>query len=307
MMLKRLTAGFATVMTVALTFMNGAFAQDERYVGMPHADKMGFQEPVNELSREMFYFHDAILMPIITVISLFVLALLIWIVVRYRAKANPVPSTTTHSTILEVIWTGVPILILFAIGFPSFKLLYFQDTIPETEFTINITGNQWNWTYGYPDHNNIEFTASLVEDADHLEGAGKAEVEAELTRFLGRPSHLNARLLDTDYRLVVPIDTKIKVQLTASDVLHSWTVPSFGLKLDAVPGRLNETWFSVDRVGTFYGQCSELCGKDHAYMPIAVEVVTKEEFKAWVERATEEFADAGTLKFAAAASTATGQ
>jgi cytochrome c oxidase subunit II len=306
-MLKRLTAGFATVVTVAMTFMTGAYAQETRHVAMPKAGELGFQEPVNELSRELFYFHDAILMPIITVISLFVLALLVWIVFRYRAKANLVASKTTHSTILEVIWTGVPIIILFAIGFPSFKLLYFQDTIPETEFTINITGNQWNWTYAYPDHNDIEFTASLVPDADHLEGAGKDAVEAELTRFIGRPSHLNARLLDTDYRLVVPVNTKIKVQLTASDVLHSWTVPSFGLKLDAVPGRLNETWFSVDRVGTFYGQCSELCGKDHAFMPIAVEVVTKEEFEAWVERATEEFADANTLKFASAASAAAGK
>lgn len=314
MMLKRLTAGFATVMTVALTFMNGAYAQDERYVAMPKAGEMGFQEPVNELGRQMFYFHDAILMPIITVISLFVTALLIWILIRYRAKANPVPSKTTHSTILEVIWTGVPILILFAIGFPSFKLLYFQDTIPETEFTINITGNQWNWTYGYPDHNDIEFTASLVPDTafennpyGEFDAEEKAEIEEELTHFLGRTSHLNARLLDTDYRMVIPVDTKVKIQLTASDVLHSWTVPSFGVKLDAVPGRLNETWFSVDRIGTFYGQCSELCGKDHSYMPIAVEVVTKEEFKAWVERATEEFADAGNIKFASAASSAAGK
>ncbi len=314
MMLKRLTAGFATVMTVALTFMNGAYAQEERYVAMPKAGEMGFQEPVNELSRDLFYFHDAILMPIITVISLFVLALLIWILIRYRAKANPVPSKTTHSTILEVIWTGVPILILFAIGFPSFKLLYFQDTIPETEFTINVTGNQWNWTYGYPDHNDIEFTASLVPDtafesnpSGEFDAEEKAEVEEELTRFLGRASRLNGRLLDTDYRMVVPVDTKVKIQLTASDVIHAWTVPSFGVKLDAVPGRLNETWFSVDRIGTFYGQCSELCGKDHSYMPIAVEVVTKEEFKAWVERATEEFTDAGNIKFASAVSTAAGK
>ena len=314
MMLKRLTAGFATVITVALTFMSGAYAQDDRYVSMPQAEKFGFQEPVNELGRELFYFHDSILMPIITVISLFVLALLVWIIVRYRAKANPVPSTTTHSTILEVIWTGVPILILFGIGFPSFKLLYFQDTIPETEFTINITGNQWNWTYAYPDHNGIEYTASLVPNSAYesnpegdFDPEEKAYVEEELTRFLGRPAKLNARLLDTDYRMVVPVDTKIKVQLTASDVIHAWTIPAFGVKLDAVPGRLNETWFSVDRLGTYYGQCSELCGKDHAYMPIAVEVVTKEEFKAWVAFASEEFADAGTLKFAAAASPAAGK
>ncbi len=314
MMLKRLTAGFAAVITVALTFMSGAYAEDERVISMPQAEKFGFQEPANELARELFAFHDDLLMPIITVISLFVTALMVWVLIRYRAKANPVPSKTTHSTILEVIWTGVPIIILIFIGFPSFKLLYFQDVIPETEFTINITGNQWNWTYAYPDHNDIEYTATLVPDSAHesspygdYDADEAAEYVEELTRFLGRPAQLNARLLDTDYRLVVPVDTNIKVQLTASDVLHAWTIPAFGVKLDAVPGRLNETWFSADKIGTYYGQCSELCGKDHAYMPIAVEVVTKEEFKAWLEFATEEFADAGTLKFAAAATSAAGK
>lgn len=311
MILKRLSAGFATVFTVAMTFMSGAYAQDERYVSMPKAGELGFQEPANELGRRLFDFHDDLLMPIITVISIFVLALLVWIIIRYRAKANPVPSATTHSTVLEIIWTVIPVAILVVIGFPSLKLLYYQDVIPETEFTINITGNQWNWTYQYPDHNDIEYTSILVPNSafesnpeGEYDAEERADVEEELSRFLGRPAKLNARLLDTDYRMVVPVNTKIKVQLTASDVIHAWTIPAFGVKLDAVPGRLNETWFEVDKIGTYYGQCSELCGKDHAYMPIAVEVVTKEEFEAWVVTATEEFADAGTLKYAAAASLA---
>lgn len=291
MNVKRLTAGVMVALTTLFGFTVSALAEGR--LGVPKEKGLWLLEPANEQASRVVDFNELLLW-IVTVIAVFVFILMFYVMWRFRAKANPEPSKTSHNTLIEIIWTVVPIGVLVVIGFGSIPLLYYQDVVPETEFAIRVTGNQWNWTYSYPDHGGIEFTAAVVPDSAFTDAAERADYEQSLSAFLGKPAKLNARLLDADYRLVVPVDTKIKVMLTASDVIHAWTVPTFGVKLDAVPGRLNETWFEVSETGTYYGQCSELCGKDHAYMPIAVEVVSKEEFAKWVERAKAEYADAGT-------------
>ncbi|WP_262689535.1 cytochrome c oxidase subunit II [Kordiimonas aestuarii] len=295
MNVKRLTAGVMAALVAFFGSTVGALAQDR--VGAPKDKGLWLQEAASEQAAKIADFNELLLW-VILVITAFVFILMFYVMWRYREKANPEPSKTSHNTLIEFIWTVVPIAILVVIGFVSIPLLYYQDVVPETEFAINVTGNQWNWTYAYPDHEGIEFTASVLPDTAHIAGSQeRSEAEQALSTFLGHPAKLNARLLDTDVRLVVPVDTRVKVQVTASDVIHSWTVPSLGVKLDAVPGRLNETWFEANQIGTYYGQCSELCGKDHAFMPIAVEVVSKEEFAKWLEYAKAEYADAGTTAF----------
>lgn len=281
MIVKRLIAGIVASGAALFGLTLGTFAQDQ--VGRPTDGGLWLQPAASEQAQKIGDFNELLLI-IITVITIFVFVLMFYTMWRFREKANPVPSKVSHNTVIEVIWTVAPIIILVVIGAISLPLLYWQDVVPETDMAINVTGNQWNWTYSYPDHGDIELTANVVEDAVFTDPARRAEVEAELSNFLGWPAKLNARLLDTDYRLVLPVNTKIKVQLTASDVLHAWTVPAFGVKLDAVPGRLNDTWFEANQTGIFYGQCSELCGKQHAFMPIAVEIVSKEDFARWVAR-----------------------
>jgi cytochrome c oxidase subunit 2 len=187
-----------------------------------------------------------------------------WVCVKYNAKANPVPSRTTHNTLVEVVWTVVPILILIGIAIPSFRLLYFQRDFPAAEMTVKAIGNQWYWSYEYPEHD-VSFDQYLKTKEELKDG--------------------EPYLLATDTDVVVPVNKIVRVIVTANDVLHAWTIPSFGSKIDAVPGRLNETWFKAEKEGVFYGQCSELCGKDHAYMPITVRVVSEDEYKAWLETA----------------------
>jgi cytochrome c oxidase subunit 2 len=254
-----------------------AAAQD---IGLPKPGQIGFQPPATELARDLQAM-DSLLLGIVTVIVLFVTGLLLYCVWKFDAKRNPTPARFTHNATIEVIWTAVPVMILVAIAFPSLNLLYKQLTIPEPEVTIKATGNQWFWSYDYADYD-ISFDALMVAsgykdwDAVMASEAGRAEVEAAgVTR--------DTWLLATDEKLVVPVDTVVKVQTAANDVIHAWTVPSFGVKMDAVPGRLNELWFKAEELGTYYGQCSELCGVAHAYMPIQVEVVTREAFDAWVE------------------------
>jgi cytochrome c oxidase subunit 2 len=231
-------------------------------VGQP-TGYAGFQPQVTPIGREALRFHNYILMPIITIISIFVLGLLLFVVVRFRRSANPVPSRTTHNTLLEVVWTLVPVLILVAIAVPSIRLLAHQYAPPKADITVKATGNQWYWTYTYPDHGGFEIISNGLKDAD--------------AKARGEP-----RLLAVDERMVVPQGAVVKVIVTASDVIHSWGVPAFWVKLDAVPGRLNETWFKTDRPGVYYGQCFELCGARHAYMPITVEVLPPAQFAAWV-------------------------
>jgi len=241
---------------------------------------LNFQPAVSPTMEQLTALHDLLLW-IIAFVSLFVLALLALACVRFRASRSPTPSRRTHHTVLEIAWTVVPVLILVVIAIPSFKLLYFMDRVEEPELTLKAIGRQWYWSYEFPDYGNFTFDAYMVPE-EELE-----------------PGQL--RLLTTDTALVLPIETNIQLLTTASDVLHSWAMPPFGVKMDAVPGLLNETWFRITEPGTYYGQCSELCGDYHAFMPIMVRAVPKEEFEAWATQAQEEFARAGGVEFAAEA------
>jgi len=231
--------------------------------------QLGFQKSASKSMSDIVWFHDYMLLPIITAITVFVLFLLAYACIRFRASKNPVASTTSHNTTIEVIWTLVPCLILIVMAAPSFKVLYSQDEIPKADVTIKAIGYQWYWGYEYPDEN-IVFDSYMVEDKDLKEG--------------------QPRLLAVDNEVVVPVNKVVKVMITANDVLHAWALPSFGVKRDAVPGRINETWFKADRTGTFYGQCSELCGIKHAFMPITVNVVSEEDYNNWLEDAKVKFA-----------------
>jgi cytochrome c oxidase subunit 2 len=229
-----------------------------------------FQPSASPTMERIAEFHDTYLFPVITGIVILVFALMLYVFIRFNHKANPVPSKTTHNSLVEVIWTAVPALILFVIAFPSMDLLYYADRSEDTEMTIKAIGKQWYWSYEYPDNGDFTFDALMKFD-DELEE--------------GEP-----RLLATDYPVVVPVNTKVKLLITADDVLHSFAVPALGLKLDGVPGRINETWVEVTKEGTYYGQCSEICGTGHSYMPIMIKAVSKEEFDNWVVEAQEEFA-----------------
>jgi len=239
-------------------------------IGAPVDGQLGLQPAMTPVKENIDSFHNMLLW-VITAISVFVLALLIWVIVRYNAKANPEAKKFSHNTAIEVVWTALPILILVVIAVPSFRLLYFQDVIPEADFTIKTTGNQWNWTYTYPDHGNFEYVANMVQEED-----------------LASWPYASERLLTTDLPVVVPAGATVRVEVTASDVIHNWAMPAFGIKMDAIPGRLNETWFRVEEEGIYYGQCSELCGLLHAFMPIEVHVVPQEVFDAWTAAANED-------------------
>lgn len=237
-----------------------AFAE----TGQPQPWEMTLQESATPVMDNIIWFHNFLLV-IITVITLFVLALLILVVVKFNAKSNPVPSKTTHNTLIEVAWTLIPVLILVAIAVPSFRLLFLQLDMPKADLTVKATGKQWYWSYSYPDHGKFEFDSLLAQDK-------------------------KPRLLAVDNEMVVPVNKVVRVQTTGADVIHAFAVPAFGIKIDSIPGRLNETWFKATKTGMFYGQCSELCGKDHAFMPIAVRVVSDQEFAAWVETAKKKYA-----------------
>jgi cytochrome c oxidase subunit 2 len=246
------------VVGMALCFGGAAFAE----IGQPKPWEYTLQEAATPVMENIIWFHNFLLWLIIA-ITLFVLALLVIVVVKFNAKANPIPSKTTHNTAIEVAWTIIPVLILVAVAVPSFRLLFQQLDIPQADVTIKATGNQWNWSYNYPD-DKIEFTSIMLTDAERAQ-----------------KTPAQPRLLGVDNEVVVPVNKVVRVQTTAADVIHSWAIPAFGVKIDAIPGRLNETWFKATKEGWFYGQCSELCGKDHAFMPIAVRVVSDQEYAAW--------------------------
>lgn len=246
------------------------------FAGPAHAEQpvnwqLGFQSAASPVMEEINRFHNLLLL-LITFIVLFVLALLVTVAVRFNSRSNPAPSATTHNTAIEVIWTVAPIFILLAIAVPSFRLLYAEDVAPEAEMTLKLTGNQWYWTVAYPDQQDITYDVVMLEDADRPAGA--------------------PRLLAVDNDLVAPVDTTIRVIVTAADVIHAFAMPAMGVKIDAVPGQLNETWFKATREGIFYGQCSELCGSRHAFMPLALRVVGKQAFKEWAEAAKLKYATA---------------
>jgi cytochrome c oxidase subunit II len=259
----------------------------------PAPGAIDFQVSATPVMTEIRWFHHAILMPIITGVTLFVLALLAICIVRFNARANPTPSKTTHNVAIEVAWTIVPIIILIVIAIPSFQLLYRQQTIPPADLTVKITGTTWAWTYAYPDHGNFEFVSRmLTDDSETNDEQRRAGVAArtQAAQQLGRPIELMPRLLAVDNEMVVPVNRVVRIQVTAAEVMHSFAMPAFGVKVDAVPGRLNEGWFRAERPGIYYGQCSELCGRDHAFMPIAIRVVSEQEFATWVEDARRRFA-----------------
>jgi cytochrome c oxidase subunit 2 len=259
---------------MALVAGGTAFAE----LGQPAPWEWTLQESATPVMDYIIWFHNW-LVGTITVITLFVLVLLIMVVVKFNAKANPVPSKTTHNTLIEVAWTLIPVLILVAIAVPSFRLLFLELDVPKADLTIKATGKQWYWSYAYPDNGKFEFDSLMSQDK-------------------------KPRLLGVDNEMVVPVNKVVRVQTTGADVIHAFAVPAFGIKIDAIPGRLNETWFKATKTGMFYGQCSELCGKDHAFMPIAVRVVSDQEFASWVETAKKKFATNPANSYASAGAAA---
>jgi len=228
---------------------------------VPVDGALNLQPAVTPIMERIHDFHNLLLWIIIP-ITLFVMALLIWVMVRYNTKSNPVPSKNSHNTLLEVVWTALPVVILIVISVFSFPLLYYQEEIPDADFTIKATGNQWNWTYEYPDQGAMEYLSIMIPEDEIQPG--------------------QYRNLSVDYPLVVPVNAIVRLQVTATDVIHNFAMPAFGTKIDAIPGRINESWFQVTEEGTYYGQCSELCGLGHAFMPIEVRVVSQDAFDAWI-------------------------
>ncbi|WP_292121971.1 cytochrome c oxidase subunit II [Brevundimonas sp.] len=254
----------ATAVGLALFFAAPAWAQD--LMGQPTPGGIDLQPAAAPLKHDAIWFHNIVLMPVITFITLLVLGLLAWIVFRYNKKSNPTPARWSHNTMVEIVWTVLPVVILVGISLFSFRLLFSYHDMPEPDLTVKVTGNQWNWAYEYPDQGVAEYISNMVPENELAE------------RGL---SHSVYRLA-ADEPMVVPVGQTVRLLITASDVIHAVALPAFGLKTDAVPGRVNETWFKAERTGVFYGQCSELCGVDHAFMPIQINVVSQAEFERWV-------------------------
>ena len=268
-------AAMAVLGVLGVTCAAAAFA------AAPEPWQLGMQEPASIVKHSLHSFHNLLLW-IITVITIFVTALLIYTMVRFRASANASPTRTAHNTLLEVAWTAIPVLILVVIAIPSFKLLYLGDRTPNPEMTVKVVGHQWYWSYEYPDHGNFTFDSYMVAESDIKPG--------------------QKRLLEVDNRVVVPAGTNVRILVAGTDVIHSFFIPSLGVQIYAMPGRLNEAWVNVDKPGVYYGQCNQICGVNHAYMPIAVEALSKKDFARWVEDAKKKFAqspDGGRVTVAA--------
>ena len=259
---RRLHAIAAWAAMLVYSLPAAAETPDAPVIGAPKEWGLSFQPSASPVKHDMVWFHNHLLLPVITVITVFVMLLLLFVMIRFNAKANPKPSKTTHNTMLEVVWTLVPVIILVIIVVPSMKLLYKADKTSDAEMTLNVKGYQWYWGYQYPDHGDIEFSSNLVPEKDLKPG--------------------QVRLLSTDNPVVLPVDTNIRILVTANDVIHSWAMPALGVKMDAVPGRTNETWTRIEKEGTYFGQCSEICGINHGFMPIEIRAVSKEAFAKWV-------------------------
>ena len=258
----RVTAALALICTSALAPL--ALAEG------PQPWEIGFQPAATPVKDRLAAFHDYLIMPVISVITIFVLGLLIYAMWRFNHRRHPVPTRTSHNTVIEMLWTVVPVLILVIIAIPSFKLMYYMDRVPNPDMTIKVTGHQWYWSYEYPDQNGLSFDSNLIPEADLKPG--------------------QKRLLDVDNPLVVPVDAVIRVYVTGTDVIHSWFVPPFGVQEYAIVGRLNESWMKVEHPGVYYGQCNQICGINHAFMPIKIEALTKADFERWVGEAKKKFA-----------------
>jgi cytochrome c oxidase subunit II len=263
-MTRKPAAGLLAVLVLALT--GGAALADQ-----PHPWQLGMQAAATPITDRIHAFHNELLV-IIFAISLFVVGLLIYVMVRFNHRAHPVPTRTSHNTVIEVLWTVIPVLILVTIAIPSFKLMYYMDRVPDSKMTIKVTGHQWYWEYNYPDQGNLDFNSNLLADSDR------------------KPDQ--PRLLEVDNPLVVPVGTNIRVQVAGVDVIHSWFVPAFGFQEYAVVGRLNEAWINVEREGTYYGECNQICGVNHAFMPIEVKAVSQADFDKWVADAKKKYAAA---------------
>jgi len=262
LVLKRLIA----IVVASVTILAGGAAMAAS--GHPEPWQLGLQGSATPVMDDIVWFHNFLLW-IIVVITVFVLALLVIVVVKFNHRSNPVPSRTTHNTTIEVLWTVVPVLILVTIAVPSFRLLFYELKVPAADITVKATGKQWFWSYSYPD-SKFEFDSLMVQDKDLKQG--------------------QPRLLAVDNEMVVPVNKVVRVLVIGADVIHSFSVPSFGIKVDAIPGRVNETWFKAEREGMYYGQCSQLCGRDHAFMPIAVRVVSEKDYTAWLDQAKKKYA-----------------
>jgi cytochrome c oxidase subunit 2 len=266
---RNCTALAVTLLAVLAALVVGASPAEAI---QPQPWQLGLQPSASPIKDYIGWFHNLLLV-IITIITVFVLALLLYTIVRFRAAANPVPSRTTHNTLLEIVWTAVPVLTLVLIAIPSIHLIRISDKVPEADMTIKVTGHQWYWSYAYPDNGEFEYDSYMVQEGDLKPG--------------------QTRLLDVDNRLVVPVGANVRVLIAGSDVIHSWFVPSLGVQKYAMPGRLNETWFMAEKAGVFYGQCNQICGVNHGFMPIAVEAVDKATFERWAAEAKKRFADGG--------------
>jgi cytochrome c oxidase subunit 2 len=262
---RKLAAGIGAALCLAL--LGGGALADK-----PAPWQLGMQAPATPITERIDAFHDELLV-LIFAISLFVFGLLAYIMIKFNHRSHPVPTRTTHNTVIEVLWTVIPVLILVTIAIPSFKLMYYMDRVPDAKMTIKITGHQWYWEYGYPDNGNFSFNSNLIADKDLKPG--------------------DKRLLEVDNPLVIPVGTTIRVQVAGSDVIHSWFVPSFGVQEYAVVGRLNEAWMQVNNVGTYYGECNQICGVNHAMMPIKVVVLSQPDFDKWVAKAKTAYAAPG--------------
>ena len=260
-----ITSGFAAL---SACFIGFGGAQAAEVVGAPKPWQMGFQTAVTPVMKDITSFHNWLLVLII-LITFFVMGLMVYVIWRFNEKRNPVSSATTHNTVIEVLWTVIPVIILIGVAIPSFRLLYLEDVVPKADMIVKAIGHQWYWTYEYPDHGKFSYDSVMIPEKDL------------------KPGQL--RLLEVDNRIVVPINKTVRVIVTADDVIHAWAVPAFGVKIDAVPGRLNETWFRAERLGIYYGQCSELCGTNHGFMPIRVDVVSEREFAGWIKSAKKKY------------------
>jgi cytochrome c oxidase subunit II len=249
------------------------FAQAQEAVGAPRPWEMGMQRSFGPIKDRIIELHDLVLV-IITLITLFVGGLLIWVMIRYNSRRNPIPSQTSHNTVIEILWTVIPVLILVVIAIPSFRLIYYQDRTPDPDMTIKVTGHQWYWEFTYPDQGNIDIESRYIHDEDL------------------KPGQL--RLLDVDNQVVIPVGKKIRILTSSSDVIHSFFIPALGVQRYAIPGRTIETWLEADQVGTFYGECNQICGQDHSRMPISVKAISEADFKTWIE-AAKKSASAATL------------
>jgi cytochrome c oxidase subunit 2 len=278
---------FKRLIASAVVFMGIAASGGMAFAAQPQPWEMGLQPAATGVMTQITTLHTGLLI-LITVITLFVLALLVIVIVKFNAKANPTPSRTTHNTLIEVVWTVLPVLILTAIAIPSFKLLFTQLDIPKADVTVKATGKQWFWSYSYPDAGDFEFDSIMLSDK-------------EIDALKPKPP----RLLAVDNEMVVPVNKVVRVLTTGADVIHAFAVPSFGVKIDSIPGRINETWFKAERVGVYYGQCSELCGKNHAFMPIAVRVVSDADYSTWLAQAKQKYASDNGGRTAVAAATDT--